>query len=575
MGARVSAQASFFRKKQENELSCRNCKEKEMLTDILELTKTLVRIRSVNGTAGEAEISKTIHSWFEDLPYFHKHPENLFFQPIPGDTLGRGSVIALVEGTKNPSDRRTLLLHGHTDTVGTGDFGYLEKFCTDPDALAQHLKEAALPDDVKKDLESGDFLFGRGAVDMKSGDAVFMEILKYFSTHPEELSGNLLGSFNPVEENAHTGIITSLPLFLNLEKERGLSYIGAVNNDFTTRLFPGDDKVTLYTGAGGKILPCFYIRGKETHVGQPFEGLDASALASELLNILNLSTVYADTGQGEMAPPPSVLKLKDLKDFYNVQTAKEALIYFNYYVYEKDMPSITEELLAAARKAGANLTEKLKKNHERFCRANDLPFDSKVPGLKVMSYADLIMLSRQKGVLDESALDRLTEEELEKGTEKREVPLALIRSLLDAIRFTDPVIVLYYAPPFVPHCRADRKDGGCGENLYEALAEAAAETGKETGQEFRILNYYPSLSDSSYLKIDDDTESLQCLKDSFPEFDRLSPLPLEDIQALDIPAINIGTYGSDAHKWTERVNIPYTFGILPKLEMALIRKLLG
>ena len=80
-----------------------------------------------------------------------------------------------------------------------------------------------------------------------------------------------------------------------------------------------------------------------------------------------------------------------------------------------------------------------------------------------------------------------------------------------------------------------------------------------------MMKFFPSLSDSSYLKIDDDEESVDMLVKNFPGFDELYPLPLSDIRDLDIPAINYGCYGKDAHKWTERVNIPYTFEILPEL----------
>lgn len=52
-------------------------------------------------------------------------------------------------------------------------------------------------------------------------------------------------------------------------------------------------------------------------------------------------------------------------------------------------------------------------------------------------------------------------------------------------------------------------------------------------------------------------------------------VPIEEIKDLSIPTLNIGDYGSDAHKWTERVNIPYTFGVLPELERRLILRLLG
>ena len=39
---------------------------------------------------------------------------------------------------------------------------------------------------------------------MKSGDAVWLILLKRFSEHPELFSGNIILSLNPVEENMHT-----------------------------------------------------------------------------------------------------------------------------------------------------------------------------------------------------------------------------------------------------------------------------------------------------------------------------------------------------------------------------------
>ena len=80
-----------------------------------------------------------------------------------------------------------------------------------------------------------------------------------------------------------------------------------------------------------------------------------------------------------------------------------------------------------------------------------------------------------------------------------------------------------------------------------------------------MMKFFPSLSDSSYIRIDDSEESVQYLMDNFPGFDTLYPIPVKNIQKLNIPAVNYGCYGKDAHKWTERVNLPYTFGVLPKL----------
>ena len=46
---------------------------------------------------------------------------------------------------------------------------------------------------------------------------------------------------------------------------------------------------------------------------------------------------------------------------------------------------------------------------------------------------------------------------------------------------------------------------------------------------------------------------------------RSSTIKTQNIRKLAIPAVNFGGFGKDAHKWTERVNVPYTFELLPKL----------
>lgn len=88
---------------------------------------------------------------------------------------------------------------------------------------------------------------------------------------------------------------------------------------------------------------------------------------------MNLSTFFSDEAEGEMAPPPTVLKLKDLKRFYNVQTSKEALVYFNMYVYEKDMRTVTERLIAAAQVSCMDAEGIRKEGQKEFQKANHLP----------------------------------------------------------------------------------------------------------------------------------------------------------------------------------------------------------
>ena len=62
------------------------------------------------------------------------------------------------------------------------------------------------------------------------------------------------------------------------------------------------------------------------------------------------------------------------------------------------------------------------------------------------------------------------------------------------------------------------------------------------------------------------------LINNFPGYESLYPLPFEEMKSLNIPAVNFGVYGKDAHKWTERVHLPYSFELLPKLILRTIEE---
>lgn len=525
------------------------------------IAKQMVEIPSVNGTPGEKKIGLFIEEFIRNIPYFKEHPNQVIIQPLKDDLLERRNVFALLIGEKERK-ADTLLFHGHSDTVGTEDFGAIEEWACKPDELIVKMAQLGdLASEVRKDLESGDYMFGRGACDMKSGDAVFLVLLEEMSEQVANLSGNILVSFNPVEENLHTGIIEGLETLLSLKETYGLEYKLAINNDFICPLFPEDDVVTIYTGTVGKLLPSFYIQGKETHVGQCFEGFDASMAATRLVEKINLNCDFADGYEGEYTYPPSVLKIKDLKPWYNVQTASEAFVYFNYFVHNASMEEITNKLKQAAKEVMEETLVKINKNSKVFCQLGGQYHQDYTYPLYVFTYQELLFLAKEKDRQVEEKLDEIYEAELDKKTDKREIPIPVIRYLLQTSGIVSPAIVLYYAAPFCPHNTLQK-----GETPYIQEIEAIANSvSNQTDVKYRMMKFFPSLSDSSYLKMDDSKESIQLLKDNFPGMSRLYPVPVDQILQLNIPAINFGCYGKDAHKWTERVHLPYTFGVLPIL----------
>ena len=480
-------------------------------------------------------------------------------QQLKDDQLERRNVFALLVGEKDKNNK-TIIFHGHTDTVGVEDYGALADYAFDCDGLAKKLKEIELPEEVKKDLDSGEYLFGRGACDMKSGDAVFMVLLKELSEHVEKLSGNILLSLNPVEENLHTGIIEGIEVIEKLKDEYELDYVLAINNDYTCPMYPGDTHHYIYTGVGGKLLPCFYIQGRETHVGQCFEGYDPTSVMAELIKEINLNPEYSDCYEGEYSLPPTLLKSKDLKGWYNVQTAKEALVYFNYFVLNEDLQGITKRLISAAEKSVRRVSEDLNIKYKAFCEKSKKEFKQIENSWSVLTYEELYQQVKDQDDSIDEILSEETRKLQEAGVDKREIPISYIRILLAKANIYHPVVVLYYATPYCPHNTLKKDD-----EAVSKLAKILKKMEEEKGIKYQMDGFFPSLSDSSYLSLDDSMESIDKLKKNFPQMDELYPLPLEQIKKLNIKAVDFGVYGKDAHKSTERLQVPYSFGILPEL----------
>lgn len=104
------------------------------------------------------------------------------------------------------------------DTVGIEDYGPLKTIANDPDTLIDFLKDYDNDPVVQEHAKSDDWLFGRGILDMKSGDAVNIATLFYYMEHMDELSCNLLVVTNCVEENDHTSAIQVSSELLRLRK---------------------------------------------------------------------------------------------------------------------------------------------------------------------------------------------------------------------------------------------------------------------------------------------------------------------------------------------------------------------
>ncbi|MDF2520714.1 MAG: peptidase family, partial [Clostridia bacterium] len=77
--------------------------------------------------------------------------------------------------------------------------------------------------------------------------------------------------------------------------------------------------------------------------------------------------------------------------------------------------------------------------------------------------------------------------------------------------------------------------------------------------------FFTGISDLSYTSIKNSKVIAETLKGSMPLFGTLYSIPIEEIEDLSVPTINIGPWGKDLHKLTERVLKEDLFHRTPEL----------
>lgn len=186
------------------------------MSEIRELLYELVSVQSDTGTKLEVKMGEKIFDIIRRNEYFAKHPE-LCGMESSGDFLGRSVVWALKKGSTN----RTVILSGHYDAVEIDSYGELKPYALEPDELKKRLKEVVRSDNAAlAATEDDNWLFGRGAADMKAGIAINLHAL--FTTENAEAS--VLFAAVCDEENLSAGCRTMMPLLSELRRRFGLDY---------------------------------------------------------------------------------------------------------------------------------------------------------------------------------------------------------------------------------------------------------------------------------------------------------------------------------------------------------------
>lgn len=515
----------------------------------------VVSWKSMTLSDGEREFPYKIQSKLQNIPYFQRHSEHIELTEVDH---GRKFLTALY---KHPQAKETIVLISHFDTVNTEEYGDMEALAFEPEMLTKALMDKIdeLPEDAQIDLASGDYLFGRGTMDMKMGLVLHMSLIEKASQ--EQWPINLLLLTVPDEEVNSSGMRAAVPKLNELRDEHELTYKLFLNSEPVFAQQPGDDKHYIYSGSIGKIMPSALFYGMETHVGEPLSGISANYIASYLTQRMEYNPLFQEMHLGEKTPLPVTIQQKDLKMEYSAQTPYRAKALYNVFVMKRNAGEVMDLFEHVANEAA----DACNRDYQSICNREGV---EPVGEIRVLRYQDLV----------NHAIDKFGDDYVEsvKTTvrdhmdwDDREKSFRIVDTLMIQCQELAPAMVLLYAPPYYPAVNTSN------DPLIEQCVQFAKEFGASNfNQNIERIHYFNGISDLSYVNFQDSTGGWQVFEANTPVWGDTYSIPFKEMRKLKAPVLNVGPFGKDAHKRTERLHIQSAFVELPRLLEAMMKSVL-
>jgi arginine utilization protein RocB len=516
---------------------------------IYDLMLELVAIPSITGSdSGENECARFIFDKLSNIGYFKQNPNDLQFVALENDPCGRHFIAAFLRAAR-PS-KKTVILTGHFDVVDTDVCGSLRLWAFDPAEYTKRIGEIDLPEDVRKDLNSGSYLFGRGVSDMKTGVALDICLWEDYAARREELEFNVLLLLVPDEEGDSVGMRGSVPFLARLKEEEALDLLVCVN---TEPVFESNVPA-IYYGTIGKIMPMYLCVGKESHAGEYYDGLNSTLVASYLNISLDGGKDTIETLGSQTFQPQCCLRMRDLRSRYAVTLPERTFLYYNCLTIEKTPAAVLAEMKD---KASSALNFALS-------HVDHADWTSRVLTVEeVLDSAAKVLRGREK--LFSVLLPQVT------AKDERERNVEFLSLALDAAGEKGPLVVVGFVPPFYPPRRNHDESGH--ERAVRHGASIVAEELKHRGFEFKEVEIFQGITDLSFTGFRSEVEELAPLASNTPLWGRGYDLPLSELRKIDIPCVVLGPIGKDAHKITERVELDYSFNVLPSIVQKFIESI--
>lgn len=531
-----------------------------------------LKAKTHTGTDLERNNEVFFEKWFESVPYLKRNPEYCGFHEIKDDKFGRKSPWALLRG----EGKRTVIMIHHTDTVDVDDYAKNKEFAYEPYELERLYKlgNVELDDATKEDLHSGEWLFGRGVSDMKGGGSIEVSMFEEYS-EMDSFNGNILLIGVPDEENLSAGMRSAIVLIKELKEKYNLEYVLMLNVEPHDRI--NENEITIYDGSVGKIMPIFMVRGKLAHVGQIYKGFNPINLLSAIIRKTELNPDFIEKAGNTVTPPPAWLYFKDRKDIYDVSLPHSAGGYMSILTLSKSPKDILNQLKEISEEAFEEVIADMKLSYEIFKSLTDLNYGDMEWKANVKFYGEIYSENvKEKG---ETFINEITEyrKKLEEKINNNEISridgaYKLMERTLEYSSDLSPVVVIALAPPYYPSTNNSMLQNA--KEINELIVKMDEFAREEIGNGLHTQNYYTGISDLSYALYTADNDNINYISSNMVFWGDMYYIPLDIIREQSVPVLNVGPWGKDLHKYTERVNKKDLFENIPKLIDFLIKNIL-
>ncbi len=543
-----------------------------MKEKIMKLLTDLVAIDSISDSAKEVAAAEYIYHFLSELPYFKAHPEDVGLLEIEGDAHGRKVPYAFLNGEK----RNTVVMMGHFDVVNAEVYGEAEALAfTLGEELEKALSKKALNEAQRADMESGEWIWGRGAADMKGGVAIHLVLFEKYAAQAMEgkLPGCLFFMAVPDEESYSAGMRAGAQVLREYKRKYNLDYKLLIDPE-PTNLSEG--KQIMSIGSVGKSMPVVMVQGVTAHVGHCFNGISPLGMLSGIYLRTNGSLEFSDSYEDEATMPPTWTNMRDMKYIYDVSIPYRASGYFTVLSFSTTPDQIMAKLKRISEEVFGEMVTKLNDTYQEFKKINKFETREKIHyDTLVLTFAELIERLKKEDAAGFAAFYEKAYAEVAEKTGSGELnyptaTLVLMEKVLNYADIKQPLILLGFAPPYYPAIHSDLIAGkeNAGTDAYQFVKKAAAAYGQDMSYE----NYFMGISDASYSAMDHPFD-YKAFSANAPMWGDLYSLDFEAIEENAIPAVIYGPIGKEYHQWTERVNKKSLFEVVPAVTQQLIAHL--